>query len=64
MVPKPATLDEAFNQDASVQSVGPDDDEPGTDIITTGPIMYCPPTYAPITLANPNMTPCKAWESI
>jgi hypothetical protein len=66
IVPKPGILDEAFNQDASLQFVGPydDDSEPGTEVIATRTIMYCPPTYAPIALANPNMTPRKAWEAI
>ena len=65
LVPKPETLDQAFAEDPSLQGVGPyAADEAGTDTIATRPIIYLPPKYAPIALANPTMTPRKAWESI
>jgi hypothetical protein len=64
-VPKPETLDQAFADDITTQAVGPyEDDEAGADTVATRPIMYLPPKYAPIALANPTMTPRKAWESI
>jgi hypothetical protein len=64
-VPKAETLDQAFAGDPTLQEVGPYNlDEPGTDTIATRPLMYIPPKYAPIALANPSMTPRKAWESI
>jgi hypothetical protein len=65
LVPKSETLDQAFAQDPALLSVGPyGADEAGTDTIATRPVMYLPPKYAPIALANPTMTPRKAWESI
>jgi hypothetical protein len=64
-VPKPETLDHAFADDPSLQGVGPyDEDEVGTETVATRPFIYLPPKYAPIALANPTMTPRKAWEFI
>jgi hypothetical protein len=65
LVPKPETLDQAFAEDSTLEAVGPyEPDEPGTDNVATRPIIYLPPKFAPIALANPTMTPRKAWESI
>jgi hypothetical protein len=65
LVPKPKTLDQAFAEDSSLEAVGPyAQDEPCTDNMATWPIIYFPPRFAPIALANPTMTPRKAWESI
>jgi hypothetical protein len=65
LVPKPKTLDQAFAKDSTLKAVGPyAQDEPGTDNVATRPIIYLPPKFAPIALANPTMTPRKAWESI
>jgi hypothetical protein len=65
LVPKPETLDQAFAGDHSLEAVGPyDRDEPGTDTVATRPIIYLPSKYAPMALANPVLTPRKAWESI
>jgi hypothetical protein len=64
-VPKPETLDQAFADDLALETVGPyDDEDAGTETVATRPIMYLPPKYAPIALANPTLTPRKAWESI
>jgi hypothetical protein len=64
-VPKPATLDQAFAEDSTVEAVGPyDKDKAASEIVATRPIIYLPPKYAPIALANPTMTARKAWESI
>jgi hypothetical protein len=64
-VATPETLDQAFADDLTLQAVGPyEEDEPGASIVATRPIIYLPPKYAPIALANPTMTPRKAWESI
>jgi hypothetical protein len=65
LVPTSSTLDQAFADDGAAQSVGPyDDDEAGTELVATRPLIYLPPKYAPIALANPTMTPRKAWEAI
>jgi hypothetical protein len=65
LVPKPETLDQAFAEDSSLEAVGPyAQDKPCTDNMVTWPIIYFPPRFAPIALANPTMTPRKAWESI
>ena len=65
LVPKPETLDQAFAGDPNLLAVGPyETGEPGTDTVATRPIIYLLPKYAPIALANPTMTPRKAWESI
>jgi hypothetical protein len=65
LMPKPETLDQAFAEDSSLEAVGPyAQDEPSTDNMATRPIIYFPPRFAPIALANPTMTPRKAWESI
>jgi hypothetical protein len=64
-VPRPETLDQAFAGDVNRADVGPyDEDDAGTEVIATRPLIYLPPKYAPIALANPTMTPRKAWESI
>jgi hypothetical protein len=64
-VPKPETLDQAFADDTNTQSIRPyEEDEAGADTVATRPIIYLPPKYAPIALANPTMTPRQAWESI
>jgi hypothetical protein len=65
LVPKPKTLDQAFAKDSTLEAVGPyAQDEPGTDNVAIRPIIYLPPKFAPMALANPTMTPRKAWESI
>jgi hypothetical protein len=65
LVPTSATLDQAFADDGTLQSLGPfDSDDAGTEVIATRPLIFLPPKYAPIALANPTMTPRKAWESI
>jgi hypothetical protein len=65
LVPTSATLDQAFANDGTLQSVRPfDSDDAGTEVISTHPLIFLPPKYAPIALANQTMTPHKAWESI
>jgi hypothetical protein len=65
LVPTSATLDQAFADNGALQSVGPyEDEDAGTELVATRPLIYLPPQFAPITLANPTMTPRKAWESI
>jgi hypothetical protein len=65
LVPSAATLDQAFADDGALQSVGPyEDGDSGTETVATRSLVYLPPQYAPIALANPTMTPRKAWESI
>jgi hypothetical protein len=65
LVPKPETLDQAFAKDPTLRAVGPyEQDKPGMDNVATRPIIYLPPKFAPIALANPTMTQYKAWESI
>jgi hypothetical protein len=63
LVPKP--LDQAFAEGTTLRAVRPyEQDKPGMDNVATRPIIYLPPKFAPIALANPTMTQYKAWESI
>jgi hypothetical protein len=65
LVPTSASRDQAFADNRALQSFGPyDEDDAGTKLIATCPLIYLPPQFAPIALANLMMTPHKAWESI
>ena len=65
LVPKPETLDQEFAKDTTLRAAGPyQQDKPGMHNVATRPIIYLPPKFAPIALANPTMTQYKAWESI
>jgi hypothetical protein len=65
LVPKAETLDQAFAEDTTLQAVGPyAEGDDGTDVIATRSIVYVPPQYASIFLANATMTPRKAWEAV
>jgi hypothetical protein len=65
LVPRTKTLDQAFAGDPTLQAVGPCKlDKAGTDAAATRPLICLPPKHAPIMLANPSMTPRKAWESV
>ena len=59
------TLDTAFTTDPSLEQVGPyQDDAAGTEVVSTRSLMYLPPRYVPMALANPAMTPKEAWTLI
>jgi hypothetical protein len=65
LMPKPDTLNQAFAGDTALEAIGPyEEDEPSTDTVATWSIIYLPPKDAPITVANPTLTPRKAWESV
>jgi hypothetical protein len=65
LVPTSATLNQAFADNGALQEVRPyEEHDAGTEVVSTRPLMFIPPAYAPIALANPTMTPCQAWESI
>jgi hypothetical protein len=50
-------LYQALANDGALQSVGPfDSEDAGTEVIATCLLIYLPPKYAPIALANPTMT--------
>lgn len=58
VVPKAEIIDQSFAEDSAVAMVGPfSDGDKGMEVIATRMMMYLPPQYASIALANPVMTP-------